>query len=170
MTPNQLDQMKKDQRMSEVKALRGEYKKAVDALAEVFLVLPKGVSLAKGGVGELAMAHHLGHTLVDGDKGADGFDEDGLLYEYKASETNCFNFHHGTRQPTWEATKARIEKHWDNIEGAWVGNRKGMRVVEDAYVPTEILLPYLLEYFKRTKGSQLNKTFTLNKFKELNNV
>jgi hypothetical protein len=150
--------------------LTNSYAEAVDALAEVFRVLPKGVSLAKGGVGELAMAHHLGHTLVEGDKGADGFDEDGLLYEYKASETNCFNFHHGTRQPTWEATKARIEKHWENIEGAWVGNRKGMRVVEDAYVPTEILLPYLLEYFKRTKGSQLNKTFTLNKFKELNNV
>jgi|SaaInl6LU_22_DNA_1037377.scaffolds.fasta_scaffold19741_3 hypothetical protein len=150
--------------------LTNSYAEAVDALAEVFRVLPKGVSLAKGGVGELAMAHHLGHTLVDGDKGADGFDEDGLLYEYKASETNCFNFHHGTRQPTWEATKARIEKHWENIEGAWVGNRKGMRVVEDAYVPTSILLPYLLEYFKRTKGSQLNKTFTLNKFKELNNV
>jgi hypothetical protein len=150
--------------------LTNSYAEAVDALAEVFRVLPKGVSLAKGGVGELAMAHHLGHTLVEGDKGADGFDEDGLLYEYKASETNCFNFHHGTRQPTWEATKARIEKHWENIEGAWVGNRKGMRVVEDAYVPTSILLPYLLEYFKRTKGSQLNKTFTLNKFKELNNV
>ena len=149
---------------------KDQYSEVVEALNKVFQVLPKGISLAKGGVGELAIAHHLHHQLVDGDKGADGYDSEGLLYEYKVSETNCFNFHHGTRQPTWEATQARIEKHWVGIEGAWVANRVGMEVVEKAYVSTDILLPYLLAYFKRTKGSQLNKSFTLKKFKELTNV
>ena len=41
------------------------------------------MELTKGGVGELALANHLGHTLVDGDKDADGFDDDGKMYEYK---------------------------------------------------------------------------------------
>ena len=150
--------------------LMEQYSEVVEALDKVFKVLPEGLSLAKGGVGEIAIAHHLGHTLVDGDKGADGYDSEGLLYEYKVSETNCFNFHHGTRQPTWEATQARIEKHWVDIEGAWVANRKGMEIVEIAYVPTSILLPYLLAYFKRTKGSQLNKSFNFKNFKELTNV
>jgi|TARA_R110000744_G_scaffold1335_2_gene4744 hypothetical protein len=144
-----------------------EYAEVVSALENVFLLMPKGVSLAKGGVGELAMAYELGHTLVAGDKGADGTDSEGLLYEYKVSETNTFNFHHGTRQPTWEATKARIEKHWENIDGAWVGERVGMRITDKHYVPTSILLPFLLEYFERTKGSQLNRSISMKKFKEI---
>ena len=44
------------------------YSQVVEALDKVFKVLPEGLSLAKGGVGEIAIAHHLGHTLVDGDK------------------------------------------------------------------------------------------------------
>jgi hypothetical protein len=172
MTPSQLDQIKKDQRRSEAKALRtrGEYKEVVDALDKVFEVLPAGVSLAKGGVGELAMAHHLGHTLVDGDKGADARDSEGLLYEYKVSVTNQFNFNHGARRPEWQDNKETIERHFQNIEGVWIGHREGMQITEKAYLPTSILLPNLLEHFERTKGGQLTKNFRLKQFKELNNV
>ena len=51
------------------------YKRIIELLEEVIELLPEGVSLAKGGVGELALAHHLGHTVVKGDKGADAMDE-----------------------------------------------------------------------------------------------
>ena len=50
------------------------YKTIVDLLEKVFDELPEGVDLAKGGVGEIALAHHLGHELIAGDKGADGRD------------------------------------------------------------------------------------------------
>ena len=39
-------------------ALR-EYENIVDLLEKVFNELPEGVDLAKGGVGEIALAHHL---------------------------------------------------------------------------------------------------------------
>ena len=114
------------------------------------------------------MAHALGHTLVAGDKGADAVDSEGKLYEYKVSTTNQFNFNFMARRSTWEENKATVESHFKDIEGAWVGQREGMNIVAKAYVPTTILLPYLLKHFENTKGSQLNKNFRLNKFKELN--
>ena len=171
MTPNQLDQIKKEQRRSEVEALRtrSEYKDVVEALDKVFEILPAELhDFAK--FGEIALAHELGHTLVKGDKGADARDAEGKLYEYKVSITNQYNFNFNARFPSWEDNKARIERHWENIEGAWIGQRDGMTITDKAYVPTSILLPYLLEHFERTKGSQLNKNFRMQKFKELNNV
>ena len=68
------------------------YKKIVELLEEVIKLLPEGVSLAKGGVGELALAHHLGHTVVKGDKGADAMDEKGNLYEYKITTGDTLTF------------------------------------------------------------------------------
>ena len=68
------------------------YSEVVEALEKAFDVMPEGVDLSKGGLGELALAHELGHTLVAGDKGADAQDEEGNLYEYKVSTTNQFNF------------------------------------------------------------------------------
>ena len=143
------------------------YTEVVVALQKAFDVLPKGVDLSKGGLGELALAHELNHFLVEGDKGADAEDEEGKLYEYKVSTTNQFNFNFMARRPTWEENKATVEAHFKDIEGAWIGQREGMKIIEKAYVPTTILLPYLLEHFKNTKGSQLNKNFRLTKFKEL---
>ena len=67
-------------------------------LEEVFNILPADVDLSKGGVGELALAAYLDHSLVSGDKGADAKDSDGLLYEYKVSITNQFNFNFGPRK------------------------------------------------------------------------
>lgn len=146
-----------------------EYSEVVAALEEVFLLMPEGVDLSKGGVGELARAHELGHALVSGDKGADAQDEEGNLYEYKVSTTDQFNFNHGARRPEWLDNKATIERHFKNIKGAWVGQRQGMKITAKAYVPTELLLPSLLEHFENTKGGQLTKNFRLKKFKELNN-
>jgi len=144
------------------------YSEVVEALQKAFDILPKGVDLSKGGLGELALAHELNHLLVEGDKGADAVDSEGKLYEYKVSTTNQFNFNFMARRSTWEENKATVESHFKDIEGAWVGQREGMNIVAKAYVPTTILLPYLLKHFENTKGSQLNKNFRLNKFKELN--
>ena len=146
------------------------YKDVVEALERAFDVMPEGVDLSKGGLGEIALAHELGHTLVAGDKGADAQDEEGNLYEYKISTTDQFNFNHGARRPDWLDNKATIERHFANIKGAWIGQRKGMRITAKAYVPTEILLPNLLDHFENTKGGQLTKNFRMTKFKELNNV
>ena len=74
-----------------------KYKKAIEYLDKAFSELPEGVELTKGGIGELALAHHLGHTLVDGDKNADAYLGE-LEYEYKISHTDQFNFNFGTRQ------------------------------------------------------------------------
>jgi hypothetical protein len=146
------------------------YSEVVEALEKAFDVMPEGVDLSKGGLGEIALAHELGHTLVAGDKGADAQDEHGNLYEYKISTTDQFNFNHGARRPDWSDNKATIERHFQNIKGAWIGQRKGMRITAKAYVPTEILLPNLLDHFENTKGGQLTKNFRMTKFKELNNV
>lgn len=145
------------------------YDEVVEALQKACEVLPPGVDLSKGGLGELALAHDLGHTLVAGDKGADAEDADGLLYEYKVSTTNQFNFNYNARADTWEETKDIIERHWHNIAGAWVAHREGMTITEKAYVPTELLLPHLLKHFSNTKGKMLNKNFRMKAFKELNN-
>ena len=144
------------------------YTDVVKALQKAFDILPKGVDLSKGGLGELALAHEPNHLLVEGDKGADAVDSEGKLYEYKVSTTNQFNFNFMARRATWEENKATVESHFQDIEGAWVGQREGMNIVAKAYVPTTILLPYLLKHFENTKGSQLNKNFRMNKFKELN--
>lgn len=44
------------------------YSEVVEALEKAFDVMPEGVDLSKGGLGEIALAHELGHTLVAGDK------------------------------------------------------------------------------------------------------
>ena len=146
-----------------------QYKEVVEALQKAYAVMPEGVDLSKGGLGELALAYKLGHTLVAGDKGADAMDSEGRLYEYKVSTTNQFNFNHGARKPDWSDNKDTIERHFEGIEGAWVGQRKGMDIVDMAYVPTSILLPDLLSHFENTKGRQLTKNYRIQTFKELNN-
>jgi len=142
------------------------YEETVDALRKVFEVLPEGVSLSKGGVGELALAYHLNHTLVKGDKGADGVDSEGKLYEYKVSETNTFNFHFGARKPDVEEI---VFKHFENIEGAYCAERVGMDIVDIVYVPSEVLVPDLIDALTRTSGGQLIKSYSMNRLKTLLN-
>ena len=59
---------------------------AISELARLGL----GENLAKGRVGEILFAHHLGHTLVPGDKGADGVSTDGKRYEYQVSRSTMY--------------------------------------------------------------------------------
>ena len=142
------------------------YKEAVDALRKVFEVLPEGVSLSKGGVGELALAHHLNHTLVTGDKGADAMDSNGLLYEYKVSETNNFNFNFGARKPDLEEI---VFKHFEHIEGAYCAERVGMDIVAIVYVPSEILVPDIIDTLNKASGSQINRRYNIKKLESLLN-
>ena len=142
------------------------YAESVLALRKVFEVLPEGVSLSKGGVGELALGYHLGHTLVRGDKGADAMDSDGKLYEYKVSESDNYNFHFGARKPEVEEI---VFKHFDKIEGAYCASRRGMDIVDIIYVPSEVLVPHLIEELTRLKGGQLIKTYSMKGLKHLVN-
>jgi len=146
------------------------YDEVVEALHKVFEVIPEGVELSKGGLGELALAHHLGHTLVEGDKGADAMDADGLLYEYKVSTTDQYNFSAGGRSGDWEKDKETIEKHFYDIEGTWIASREGMHITDCTYVSSEVLVPVLVEHFEKTNGRILNKNFRMKAFKELSNV
>ena len=154
-----------------------KYKRAVELLEKVFEELPDNIELTKGGSGDLALAHHLGHELVDGDKGADASSED-KLFEYKVSTTNTFNFHFGTRKKmvpskaqldagaaaTWQDT---ILNKFSNVAGAYCANRVGMKITEVAYCPCDILVPVLIQHFERTTGQQLNKSFSMNTFRKL---
>lgn len=134
-----------------------KYSKAVEHLSAVFEELPD-VNLSVGGVGELALAHHLDHTLSPGGKGADAEDDEGNLYEYKVSTTNQFNFHHGGREEGYEA---RIIRHWKKMKGAYVAQRDGMKILEVGYVDGKVMLDFLLEHFRNTKGVQLNKNCSM---------
>ena len=139
------------------------YKRIIELLEEVIEILPEGVSLAKGGVGELALAHHLGHTVVKGDKGADGVDKEGNLYEYKVTTGDTFNFHFGARSDSFGAT---VTKHFDGIAGAYCAKRVGMKIVDIAYIPSETLVPELIKHFGSVKGMQLNKNYSMKRLNE----
>lgn len=143
-----------------------KYKEAVEALQKVFDILPEGVSLSKGGVGELALAAHLKHTLVPGDKGADAQDSEGKLYEYKVSIADRYNFHFGARKMDIEDI---IFKHFETIEGAYCAKRNGMTIVDLVYIPSEILVPDLIEHFYNTTGGQMVKCYTMKGLKDLVN-
>ena len=143
-----------------------QYRKAVNMLEEVFSILPDDIDLSKGGVGELALAAHLDHSLVSGDKGADAEDSKGFLYEYKVSITNQFNFNFGPRKKGFEKV---IEQHFDGIAGAYCANRKGMLITEVFYVPSEVLVPALVIHFNKVSGKQLTKNYRMESFKALMN-
>lgn len=147
-----------------------KYKKAIEYLHKAFAELPEGVELTKGGIGELALANHLGHTLVDGDKNADAFNEEGLEFEYKVSHTDQFNFNFGTRQMqngmSWEDKITTKVSKW---EGAYCARVIGVTVEEVAYVESKVLLDYLLGHFRNTKGQLLVKNFSMKAFKALKN-
>ena len=147
-----------------------KYKKAIEYLDKAFAELPEGVELTKGGIGELALAHHLGHELVDGDKNADAFDDEGQEYEYKISHTDQFNFNFGTRAMqngmTWEEKITTKVSKW---KGAYCARVVGVNVEEVAYCDSETLLKYFLQHFANTKGQLLNKNFRMASFKQLKN-
>ena len=142
------------------------YNKLVQLLDAVFEELPEGIDLSKGGVGEIALAHHLGHEIIKGDKGADAMDEDGNKYEYKISTTDQFNFHFGARN---DNPGAVVTKHFDGIAGAFCAKRVGMKITDVVFVPSNVLVPALIKHFNGTIGGQLNKNYRLNSFSALKN-
>jgi hypothetical protein len=142
------------------------YKRIVELLGEVMGLLPEEVDLSKGGVGEIALAHHLGHEIIKGDKGADAMDENGDKFEYKISTTDQFNFHFGARNGNPGAV---VTKHFNGISGAYCAKRVGMEITEVEFVPAHLLVPALITHFNGTIGGQLNKNYRLKTFSALNN-
>jgi|GEM_PF-2440238 len=116
--------------------------------------------VAKGGVGEILLAHNRGHELIASDKGADGISPAGERFEYKVSITDQFNFHFGTRE-TSEPPKEKVRKHFKGLKGALCAKREGEVIKRIVFVPTDSLVPYLIDHFNNTKGKQLNKNFRL---------
>ena len=140
------------------------YRRIVELLEEVIELLPEEVSLAKGGVGEIALAHHLGHELIAGDKGADGRDAEGNEFEYKVSTTNQFNFHFGARTGN---PGSSVIKHFEGVAGAYCAKREGMKITEVVFVPSHLLVPALILHFNGTVGGQLNKNYSMSKLREV---
>lgn len=146
-----------------------KYQRAIELLTKVYEELPAGVELTKGGIGELALAHYLDHTLVDGDKGADGEDSEGKQYEYKISATNQYNFNFGGRglDRSGRSWQDRIIDYMDKIEGAYCAENNGVEIVDCAYCDSQTLKEYLLNHFENSTGHQLNKNFSMNAFRNL---
>lgn len=122
--------------------------------------------LPKGGVGAVLLAHHLGHVLVPGDKGADAQDPAGSRYEYKVSITNQFNFHFGARR-SLEPPEAAVMRHFRGVEGAFCALREAERFTRIVYCPSSGLVESLCNHFKATTGGQLNKNFRIESFAAL---
>lgn len=121
---------------------------------------------AKGGVGEILLAHKLSHEIVPTDKGADGVDSKGIRYEYKVSVTNQFNFHFGTREIR-DPPAQKVRRHFAALAGAFCALREGERFTRIVYCPSAPLTTYLVEHFASTTGNQLNKNFSIERFAEL---
>lgn len=123
-------------------------------------------SVAKGGVGEILLARYLGHTLCDSDKGADGEDNAGNLFEYKVSITNQFNFHFGTREVR-DPPEAKVRRHFQGISAAICAKREGANIVSAIYVPTQSLIEDLVTYFSASRGNQLNRNYRIQSLEAL---
>lgn len=126
--------------------------------------------LAKGGVGEILLAHHLKHELVVNDKGADGVDIDGNKYEYKVSITDQFNFHFGTRiSKSGETPCDKVKKHFAELEGTYCALRSGTIIKKLIFIPVADIVIDLCDHFSKTHGQQLNKNFNFAKLTSLPN-
>lgn len=117
-------------------------------------------AVAKGGVGEILLAHHLGQTLHNSDKGSDGVGADGKRYEYKVSITDQYNFHFGTRS-TSDTPEMKVRRHFSGVEGAYCARREGANFIEIVYVPSAALVSDLVAHFAGTEGAQINKNYRL---------
>ncbi len=126
-----------------------------------------GESLAKGRVGEVVLAHHLGHTLKVRDKGADGIDSDGRKYEYKVSHDDQFNFNFGHARGV-ESVESLAKRHFDGFTGAYCALMSGPDIVKVVYCPADTLIPYLCDHLRTVTGSTFQKVFSpIERFAEL---
>jgi len=114
--------------------------------------------LAKDGVGEILLARNRNHKLAATDTGADGVDESGARYEYKVSVTDQFNFHFGTREEH-DSPETKVRRHFEQLAGAICAKRSGATFERIVFIPSETLVPFLIDHFNGTTGKQLNKNF-----------
>jgi hypothetical protein len=116
-----------------------------------------GPSLAKGRVGEVLLAHTLGHQLVLGDKGADGVDGGGLQYEYKVSDDDQYNYFFGKWRAPAEID-AYINTKFNGYAGSYCAKLDGGAVAAIVYIPIADLTKTLIQHLKGVKsGSSLQK-------------
>lgn len=124
-----------------------------------------GQGLAKGKAGEILLAHHLGHTLISGDKGADAQDAQGNLYEYKVSHDNQFNFNFGPAGITLGQTAEQVIKvKFAPITGAYCAMMVDDQILAVAYCPKEPLVENLMVWFDQKKRNLINKNFSIDSF------
>lgn len=124
--------------------------------------------LSKGKIGEILLAHHLGHTITDGDKGADAEDNDGNKYEYKVSHDNQFNFNFGHARPKGEISEL-VDKHFADIKGAYCALMHQGELKKIVYCPLETLGPFLKDHLNTVKGKTFSKRFDpIEEFAKLN--
>lgn len=138
---------------------------AIEALKKQGL----GESLAKGRVGEILLAHFLGHLLKPGDKGADGVAPDGKKYEYKVStaDSDQFNFNFGHADRDGDRT-VLVEDHFAGYEGAFCALASGGQLVKVVYCPASVLVPYLKTHLENVKGKTFQKNFSpIERFAEI---
>lgn len=147
----------------------------VSALHKVHELLPEGVSLTKGGVGEIAAAYYLGHTLLKGDKGPDAIDSEGNMYEYKVCETTKtarFNFHMGSRRdatPGW-TIEQHVRDKFKDVIGCYCLVRDGMEIIDGEYIPVEDLIELCLSAVKNSTSQQINPNWNMTSLRKALNA
>lgn len=128
-----------------------------EALAELQR-LKLGPSLAKGRVGEILLAHHLGHRVEVKQSGADGLDSFGNRFEYKISHDNQFNFNFGHARGTDAASL--VDRHFSGIEGAYCALMAGRDFLAIAYCPSVVLVPLLRAHLRLVTGKTFQRVFS----------
>ncbi|MCA3034561.1 MAG: hypothetical protein ING33_05015 [Rhodocyclaceae bacterium] len=129
--------------------------------------LGMGPSLSKGRVGEILLAHLLGHTLHINQRGADGIDPNGRKYEYKVSHDNQFNFNFGHARGS-SSIQDLVTGHFEGIEGAYCALMDGPDFIRVVYCPSVTLVPHLKNHLLKVKGSTFQKVFSpIERFAQL---
>jgi hypothetical protein len=151
----------------------GKYDRVIPIVARLLKAcndVGLGDQLPKGGISAILLANHLSHEVVQGDKGADGKDSRGNLYEYKVSIKDKFNFHCGTRTLKSKDKKSiaeRLGEKFRDFKGAYCAARSGACITDVVYCDFKTLLPHLIEHFELCDGEQLNKQFSLQEFSKI---
>ena len=102
---------------------------AITNLVEIFEYLELGDPFGAGRAREAILAAFLGHHLGDDLQGADAYDDNGNIYEYKTTLVSCgiSGRYDVSSQPTWEdqveylrenkiANSSSNEDEWGNLD------------------------------------------------------
>lgn len=143
------------------KSKNGTYEKTAAGLSSAMKMagemgLEAGL-FAKGGQNHLFLAQREGHTLADYGGGPDAFDGENA-YEYKITMGDNFNFNYAARKSDEENEKL-IRGKIRAIKGAYCAKRRFGELTDIFYIPSEELEAIVIETFRRTNGSVVNKNF-----------